>query len=125
LRIFRNEASFSQAGEARVFMSSSARSARRELGGIALAWFLLFPSLGIVQKYFGTRGAAAYLSVGSLLLICGALNGVTSPPRCGSITSGAERQQDFLALGLAFVVLPGFRSPSPLGFRRPASSAAA
>ena len=89
-------------------MSSSARSTRPGLAGIALAWFLLFPSLGIVQKYFGTRGAATYLSVGSLLLVCGALNGVNLRRHLMRIdqrlvpwaTAGL-----LAALGLAFVVL--------------------
>ena len=41
------------------------------LAGAELAWFLLFPSLGIVQKYLGTTGAYAYFGIGGLLLTVG------------------------------------------------------
>jgi ALG3 protein len=39
------------------------------LAGAELALFLLFPSLGIIQKYLGTGGAFAYFGIGGLLLI--------------------------------------------------------
>ena len=35
----------------------------------ALALFLLFPSLGIVQKYLGTSGAFVYFAIGGVLLM--------------------------------------------------------
>jgi TM2 domain-containing membrane protein YozV len=35
----------------------------------ALAWFLFFPSLGIVQKYIGTAGAFACFGLAFLLIV--------------------------------------------------------
>jgi hypothetical protein len=41
---------------------------RFTVAGVLLAWFLIFPSLGILQKYAGARGALAY-SVGVTALL--------------------------------------------------------
>jgi hypothetical protein len=39
------------------------------LAGAALAWFLLFPSLGVTQKFLGTTVTLAYFGGGFLLLV--------------------------------------------------------
>lgn len=39
------------------------------LTGAALAWFLLLPSLGVVQRYLGTAAAWAYLGTGFALFV--------------------------------------------------------
>lgn len=45
------------------------KSKASALAGAALSWFLLLPSLGLVQKYLGTTAALGYFTLGSLLLI--------------------------------------------------------
>jgi len=37
--------------------------------GAALTWFVLFPSLGLIQKYLGTAAAFAYFTAGFIALI--------------------------------------------------------
>ena len=48
---------------------------RFTLAGVLLAWFLIFPSLGILQKYAGTRGALVYAASAAALLMLLAWHG--------------------------------------------------
>jgi hypothetical protein len=47
------------------------------LAGAELAWFLLFPSLAIVQKYLGTPASYAYFGIGSAVMITVGVRGLT------------------------------------------------
>jgi hypothetical protein len=42
---------------------------RSVVQGLLLAWFLLFPSLGVVQKYIGSKLALAYAAAGTVALL--------------------------------------------------------
>jgi hypothetical protein len=72
-----------------------------------MAWFLLFPSLGLVQKYLGTDAAMAYVSVGSLLIIGGASRGMKWLQRDAPIAGRTFRLASsglLAALALGFLV---------------------
>ena len=51
--------------------------------GLLLAWFLLFPSLGVVQKYFGSPVAFAYALGGSVVLVAAAARAPSLRQRLG------------------------------------------
>lgn len=53
-------------------MSARASSILAACMGFGLSWFLLFPSLGVVQKHFGTLVSAGWVCAGAMLLIVGA-----------------------------------------------------
>ena len=76
------------------------------LAGAELAWFLLFPSLGIVQKYLGTTAAFAYFGIGSLLLIAVGLRSHTIVSEISAIGRRWTRLAmvaGFVALAVAFM----------------------
>jgi hypothetical protein len=54
--------------------------------GIELSWFLLFPSLGVFQKYLGTNAALAYFGIGSLVLIAIGVRGPILASRIKTIS---------------------------------------
>jgi hypothetical protein len=67
----------------------------------ALAWFVLFPSLGIVQKYGGTTGAFAYFGLGFVLLV------VVVAPRLQAGLQGSRGNRSWIRWSLValYVVL--------------------
>ncbi|HEX7796620.1 MAG TPA: hypothetical protein VF456_19795 [Vicinamibacterales bacterium] len=71
------------------------------LAGAELALFLLFPSLGIVQKYLGIAGAFAYFGIGGVLLIALSVRGLPFASEIKAIGRPWIR----LAIVLMFVVL--------------------
>lgn len=65
------------------------------------ATFVLFPSLGIVQKYFRTRGALIYVAIGLLLLLAA----LRRTARVHSLIDALDRRWAWRLAAVLFLVL--------------------
>lgn len=78
------------------------------VAGAELAWFLLFPSLGVVQKYLGTAAAFTYFGIGLVVLITLGIRGRVAASELNSIDRRWIRLATaalFAGLVIAFIAL--------------------